>query len=95
MVHAGNAHGCDRGAFKVAHQHTPKGIAQGCGLPPLEGADEKHTGLGAIVGDLMLDTVDLVLQHGLRRGREGPERGRVGFRRADAWHGDSRCVAEG
>ena len=53
-------------------------MSQGCGLAPLKGADEEHTGLGAIVSDLMLDTVDLVLQHGLRRGREGPERGRVG-----------------
>jgi hypothetical protein len=36
-------------------------------LTTLEGTDEKNTGLRAIICDLMLDTVDLVLQHGLKR----------------------------
>merc|ERR1711871_118806 len=78
VIDAGNPDCCDSSAFKVAHQHTPKGISQGCGLASLKGANEKYTGLRAIVSDLMLDTVDLVLQHGLKRGREGPERGRAG-----------------
>jgi hypothetical protein len=34
-------------------------------LTTLQRADKKNTGLGAIICDLMLDTVDLVLQHGL------------------------------
>jgi hypothetical protein len=36
-------------------------------LTTLEVTDEKNTGLRAIIADLMLDTVDLVLQHGLKR----------------------------
>jgi hypothetical protein len=37
-------------------------------LTALQRTDEEHAGLGAIVSDLMLDTVDLVLQHDLKRG---------------------------
>jgi hypothetical protein len=53
-------------------------------LATLEGTDQEDACLGAILGDLMLDAIDLVLQHGLKRsrGRE-PER-RSWFRRGGA-----------
>jgi hypothetical protein len=34
--------------------------------------------LGAILGDLMLDAIDLVLQHGLKRGKERNRKGEMG-----------------
>ena len=67
MVHSSNADSSDGSAFQVAHEHPSKGVAESRCLTTLEGADEKDTGLRAIICDLMLDAVDLVLQHGLRR----------------------------
>jgi hypothetical protein len=50
-------------------------------LATLEGTDQEDAGLGAILGDLMLDAIDLVLQHGLKRSREREPERRGGFRR--------------
>jgi len=36
-------------------------------LATFEGTDEEHTRLGAVISDLVLDAIDLVLQHGLMR----------------------------
>ena len=54
-------------ALEVAHEHPSEGVPESRCLTTLEGTDEKNTGLRAIIADLMLDTVDLVLQHGLKR----------------------------
>jgi hypothetical protein len=83
-------------AFEGAQEHATQGIAQGGGLAPVQGADHKDPSLGAIVGYLVFDPVDLVLQHGLggregvqartgrsSAGREGPQ-GQAGWRRSDA-----------
>jgi hypothetical protein len=84
VVDTGDADRSDGASFKAAHQDTAQGIAQGCGLATLERTDQENACLGAILGDLMLDAIDLVLQHGLKRsrGRE-PER-RSWFRRGGA-----------
>ena len=84
MVNAGNANCGDGAAFKAAHQDTAQSIAQGCGLATLEWTDQEDACLGAILGDLMLDAIDLVLQHGLKRGREREPERRGGFRRGGA-----------
>jgi len=47
-------------------------------LATFKGTDEEHTRLGAVIRNLMLDAIDLVLQHGLRRDRERkPENGAI------------------
>jgi hypothetical protein len=33
-------------------------------LAPIEGADYEHSGLGAVFADLVVDAVNLELQHG-------------------------------
>ena len=82
MVHTCDT---DRGhcaALKAAHQDAAQSIAQGCGLATLEGTDKEHAGLGAIIGNLMLDAIDLVLQHVRMRGRGRlPENGAIQTRR--------------
>ena len=70
VIDACDADCCDRTAFKAAHQHPAQGIAKSGGLAALEGANQKHAGLGAVLVNLMLDAIDLVLQHGLMRNRE-------------------------
>ena len=76
MVDAGDAHRGDGAAFKAADQNPTEGIAEGCGLAPVEGADHEHTRLGTVTGNLMVDPIDLVLQHGLweRKGGRGRSR---------------------
>ena len=64
MIHAGDPDRGDSTAFKAAHQDAAQSIAQCRGLATFEGADEEHTRLGAVIGNLMLDAIDLVLQHG-------------------------------
>ena len=83
---------CDGTAFKSTHQHTAQRIAEGGGLSTLEGPDQEHAALGAIIGHLMLDAVDLILQHGLMRDKEREPKGEGGLRRGAAWAGDNRCV---
>ena len=78
MIDSSDANRSHGAAFKAAHQDTAQGIAQGCGLATLEGTDQEDAGLGAILGDLMLDAIDLVLQHGLKRGRERNRKGEMG-----------------
>jgi hypothetical protein len=53
-------------------------------LATLEGTDQEDACLGAILGDLMLDAIDLVLQHGLKRGKEREPERRGWFRRGGA-----------
>jgi hypothetical protein len=65
VIDTSNADSSDGCSFEVAHEHPSQGITQGRCLTTLQRTDEKNTGLGAIICDLMLDTVDLVLQHGL------------------------------
>jgi hypothetical protein len=65
VVHPRDADGCHGTAFQSTHQHPAQRIAQGGGLASFEGPDQKHAGLGAILGDLMLDAIDLILQHDL------------------------------
>ena len=64
----GPRHGrCHGTAFEAAHQDAPQRIAQCCGLATFEGTDEEHARLGAVISDLVLDAIDVVLQHGLMR----------------------------
>jgi hypothetical protein len=65
VIYSSNAYSSNGCTFEVAHEHPSKGVAESRCLTTLQGTDEKNTGLGAIICDLMLDTVDLVLQHGL------------------------------
>ena len=50
--------------FEAADQHAPQGVAEGGGLAPVQGADQEDARLGTVVGDLVLDPIDLVVQHG-------------------------------
>ena len=74
MVDTGYTHGGDGAALKAPHQHPAEGIAKRGGLPAFERANEEDACLGAIIGNLMLDPVDLVLQHGLKRGERAGAR---------------------
>jgi len=98
VVHAGDAHGGDGAALEGSHQHAAQGVAEGDGLTPLKGADHKDAGLGTVVGDLVFNPIDLVLQHGLKLERRGGAPSGAGLRRrirpGDAWSGGSRCGAE-
>merc|ERR1711966_437927 len=67
VVNTSNAHCGDCCALEVAHEHPSEGVPESRCLTTLEWADEKNTGLRAIICDLMLDTVPMVLQHGLKR----------------------------
>ena len=98
VVDVGDAHGGDGAALEPTDQHPPEGGAEGGGLAPVQGPDQEDARLGAIVGNLVLDPVDLVLQHG--QGRRRGEGGRGGsvaepwsFRRDDAWACGNRCGA--
>ena len=105
MVDAGEADGRDRTAFEAADQHPAQGVAQGGGLATVQGADQERARLGTVVGNLMLDPIDLVVQHGLRKRKrerepKGAGRGQNGFgswgfRRGGAWAGGNRCGAAG
>ena len=67
MIDASNADGRHGTAFKSSHQDAAQGIAKRGGLASLKRTDQEHAGLGAIFGYLMLDAIDLILQHGLMR----------------------------
>jgi uncharacterized protein YceK len=67
VINSSNADSGNGCALEVAHEHPSEGVPESRCLTTLEGTDEKNTGLRAIICDLMLDTVDLVLQHGLKR----------------------------
>jgi hypothetical protein len=93
MVDTADAHGSDRAAFEAADQHASQGVAEGGGLTPLQGTDHEDPRLGTVVGNLVLDPIDLVLQHGLWWWGGG--KGRAGFRPGGAWHDGNRCGAGG
>jgi hypothetical protein len=65
VINSGNADSSDSCSLEVAHEHPSERIPESRCLTTLQRTDKKNTGLGAIICDLMLDTVDLVLQHGL------------------------------
>ena len=69
VIDTGNPDGGDSTAFQPTHQHAAQRVAQGRGLATLEGTDQENAGLGAILGHLMLNAINLVLQHGLNRGK--------------------------
>ena len=77
VVDASDADSRDGGALKAAHQDAPKGGAKSGGLASIERADDEDTRLGLIVSDLIVDAVNLVLQHGRKscKGKK-PEGGR-------------------
>ena len=70
MVDACDTDRSDGAAFQATHQDPAQSIAKCCGLATLQGTDQEHAGLGAVLGYLVLDAVDLVLQHSLGRGKE-------------------------
>ena len=79
MIDTGNADGGNSTAFQPTHQHAAQRVAQGRGLATLEGADQENAELGAILGHLMLNAINLVLQHGLNRGKgEKPDGNQLG-----------------
>ena len=65
VIDTRNSHGSDGTAFKASNQNTTERIAERGGLPPIQGPNHEHTGLGTVNGNLMVDPIDLVLQHGL------------------------------
>jgi hypothetical protein len=67
MVDTRDADGGHRAAFESPHQHATQGVAKCGGLASLKRTDQEHACLGAIFGYLMLDAIDLILQHGLMR----------------------------
>lgn len=67
MVDPGETHRRDGASFKTTDQHAPQGVAEGGRLAPIQGADQEDARLGTVVGNLVLDPIDLVVQHGLRR----------------------------
>jgi hypothetical protein len=64
VVYATNTHGSNCSAFQAAHQFPAQGIAKSCGLAAIEGPDHEYPSLGTVFADLVIDTVNLELQHG-------------------------------
>ena len=87
--------GGDSTAFQPTHQHAAQRVAQGRGLATLEGADQENAGLGSILGYLMLNAINLVLQHDLNRGKWRNRWKSARFRRGGAWAGGNRYGAGG
>ena len=64
MVHPRDAHGSYRSALKAAHQHSTQGSTQGGGLAAIERTNHEYPNLGTVFADLIVDAVNLKLQHG-------------------------------
>ena len=69
VIDTGDADGGDGTAFEPAHQHATQRVTQCRGLATLERTNQEDARLGAILGHLMLNAINLVLQHGLNRGK--------------------------
>ena len=75
MVDSGNAYRGDGTAFEAADQDASQGIAKRGGLAAIERADQEGAGLGSVFRDLVLNAIDLVMQHGLKGRKVGESPG--------------------